>query len=102
MRVSRLLTSEFPSQVDVDILNRLNPSVKTEREARSSYVEPDPRKQMENARHFAKYVFPREYGLPNAFCIDKYFYGGIRLPNYFDREDQIQVANIMAYIASKY
>ncbi|KAK7690659.1 hypothetical protein QCA50_005758 [Cerrena zonata] len=72
------------------ILNRLNPSLKGKQGAVASTPEADPRKQMENARHIAKYVFPREFGLPNAFEIEKPFAGGMRLPNFLDREDQIQ------------
>lgn len=48
----------------IDVLNRLHvlfPSLASHDPAL------DTRKQFERARHFAKYIFPRQYGLPNSF-----------------------------------
>lgn len=44
------------------------------------------RAQMEHARHLAKYVFPREYGLPSVFDTR-----GPSGTGYLDREEQVIV-----------
>ncbi|KAI0734344.1 hypothetical protein BC629DRAFT_1266802, partial [Irpex lacteus] len=48
---------------DLDVLNQLAP---TQHGSRIP-VRPDPRKSEAAARHLSKHVFPRQYGLPNAF-----------------------------------
>ena len=42
---------------------------------------------MEDARHLAKYVFPREYGLATAFSAAK----AHKYSDFADREDEIKV-----------
>ncbi|CAL1716650.1 unnamed protein product [Somion occarium] len=84
---TNLVVVGFPPK---HVLNRLNPSIHKKRDSGQVWVEPDPRKQMENARHLAKYVFPTQYELPNPFTVDRTCFQGHRLPNYFDREDQIK------------
>lgn len=76
----------------VDILNRLNPTSKPTC-AGSSWVDPDPRKQAENSRHLAKYVFARQYGLPNVFVVNTRRPDVLQLPDYLDREHQIKVGS---------
>jgi hypothetical protein len=54
---------------DKDILNQINPSgpkLKTDPE---KATDPGPQPQLEGARHFVKYVFPRQHGLPNPFTV---------------------------------
>lgn len=47
---------------------------------------------MEHARHLAKYVFPRQYGLENAFSTPAGpSYGSFRISSYMDREQEIKV-----------
>ena len=65
------------------------------------YVDPDPRKQAENSRHLAKYIFPRQYGLSSPFS------PGLRpkeeafkFPDYLDREEEIKVINVFSNVAS--
>ena len=51
---------------------------------------------MEHARHLAKYVFPRQYGLDNAFVTSMgATYGPFRFPDHMDRDQEIKVG--MAY-----
>ncbi|KIL58759.1 hypothetical protein M378DRAFT_86032, partial [Amanita muscaria Koide BX008] len=50
--------------------------------------DPDPRTQAEHARLAAKYIFPRQYGLPNPFQVTKKF--NIYRDN-IDRQAEIEV-----------
>ncbi|KAJ7285127.1 hypothetical protein C8J57DRAFT_1052219, partial [Mycena rebaudengoi] len=52
--------------------------------------DPDPRKQMDDARHLAKYVFPRQYGLPSVFLFYTSNKGAIQTPDFSDREQQLK------------
>ncbi|KAI1796871.1 hypothetical protein LXA43DRAFT_491424 [Ganoderma leucocontextum] len=55
------------------------------------WVDPEPRQQMEHARHLAKYVFPRQYELSNAFISGSSGkYGSFRMVDYVDREQEIK------------
>ena len=77
----------------VDVLNRFYPAWRsTVDPATNSWVDPDHRQQMEHARHLAKYVFPRQYGLKNAFTVGPLGrYGSFWVTNYLDREQEIKV-----------
>ena len=52
---------------DVDILNQINSSGPKRSSQKSA--DPGPQPQLEGARHFVKFVFPRQHGLPNPFTI---------------------------------
>ncbi|KAJ6531932.1 hypothetical protein B0H19DRAFT_965917, partial [Mycena capillaripes] len=52
--------------------------------------DPDPRQQMDDARHLAKYVFARQYGLASPFRFHTSKYESFRIPNFNDREDEIK------------
>lgn len=85
----------YHSKFILDILNRFNPAYEHKPKMNlEAWVDPDPRKQMEHARHLAKYVFPRQYGLsspfgsnPSALTRD-----GFKFPNYANRESEIKVS----------
>jgi hypothetical protein len=55
----------------LDIFHRLRPTYHRHRKLKAGQAEyceePDPKKQMTDARHLAKYVFPREFGLSHVF-----------------------------------
>ncbi|KAJ7227315.1 hypothetical protein GGX14DRAFT_347245, partial [Mycena pura] len=53
-------------------------------------VDPDPRKQMDNARNLAKYVFPRQYGLASPFKFQTSPRESLNLPDFSDRENEIK------------
>ncbi|KAI0719340.1 hypothetical protein C8T65DRAFT_706384 [Cerioporus squamosus] len=74
-----------------DLLNRIYPSWQSSSRDDGSWSDPDPRQQMEHARHLAKYVFPRQYGLESAFSTSSGpSYGSFRFPDYMDREQEIK------------
>jgi hypothetical protein len=51
-----------------DVLQQLNPSYFHKPTVDPEHwVDPDPKEQLNNARHLAKYVFPRQHGLSNPF-----------------------------------
>ncbi|KDQ59313.1 hypothetical protein JAAARDRAFT_127533, partial [Jaapia argillacea MUCL 33604] len=53
--------------------------------------DPDPRKQMEDTRHLAKYVFPRQFGLSSPFSFDgQQKTQSYQLPDFGDREEEIK------------
>lgn len=54
---------------DVDILNQINPSGRKPKTDPEKVIDPGPQPQLEGARHFVKYVFPRQHGLPNPFTV---------------------------------
>ncbi|KAJ7126861.1 hypothetical protein C8R44DRAFT_616666, partial [Mycena epipterygia] len=68
-----------------DVLNCLNPQAKP-KIAPEPYVDPDPRKQMDNARYLAKYVFARQYGLASPFKFQTSRREAFKIPNFNDRE----------------
>ncbi|KAJ7707576.1 hypothetical protein B0H17DRAFT_917647 [Mycena rosella] len=78
-----------------DILNRLNraqPKHKGKGKGTPApYVDPDPRKQMDDARHLAKYVFARQYNLASPFKFTASKWESFKLPNFNDREAEIKV-----------
>ncbi|KAF8206273.1 hypothetical protein K438DRAFT_1578197 [Mycena galopus ATCC 62051] len=74
-----------------DILNRLNPP-QPKANIPEPYADPDPRKQMDDARHLAKYVFARQYGLASAFKFQTGKYESFKIPNFDDREHAIKVS----------
>ncbi|KAJ7928905.1 hypothetical protein B0H13DRAFT_1596970, partial [Mycena leptocephala] len=73
-----------------DILNRLNRPQPKPRVAPELYVDPDPRQQMDDARHLAKYVFARQYGLTSPFKFQTAKYESFKIPNFGDREHEIK------------
>ncbi|KAJ7364176.1 hypothetical protein DFH08DRAFT_680835 [Mycena albidolilacea] len=73
-----------------DILNRLNPP-RPRPKVPEPYVDPDPREQMAHARHLAKYVFARQYGLASAFKFQTSKYEAFKIPSFDDREQDIKV-----------
>ena len=67
-RTSLLILQDTPLRVrDLDILNQLNPSGPKPKADPGKLIDPGPHSQLENARHFVKFVFPRQHGLPNPF-----------------------------------
>ncbi|THH09180.1 hypothetical protein EW146_g8757 [Bondarzewia mesenterica] len=73
------------------ILNILNPANSQGSKALSeTYRPPDLRKQMQDARHLSKYIFPRMYGLSNVFSLPSPPRPSSKLPDYIDREDEIK------------
>ncbi|ETW83156.1 hypothetical protein HETIRDRAFT_450817 [Heterobasidion irregulare TC 32-1] len=73
------------------ILNTLNPSYHKKNNAHP-YEPPNQRKQMQDARHLSKYVFPRMYALPNAFTLPASSnYKTYVVPNFEDREAEIKL-----------
>ena len=75
-----------------DILNRLNPSYhRKSKISPENFVEPDARTQEEHARHLAKYIFARQYGLSNVFDLSARSQGSMKVPDFTDRESEITV-----------
>ncbi|KAL7279239.1 hypothetical protein ACG7TL_007079 [Trametes sanguinea] len=74
------------------ILNRMYPCWLAKSHGDEMRVDPDPREQMEHARHLAKYVFPRQYGLssPFGFAASSQWIGS-RLPDFLDREQELKL-----------
>ncbi|TFY78051.1 hypothetical protein EWM64_g5960 [Hericium alpestre] len=74
------------------IFNRLRPSYGPTKKTKMGMTKQDiERAQMEDARHLAKYIFPRQYGLSNAFTpTSTPRWGAGKLPDYADREDEIK------------
>ena len=69
-RTSLLIPQDTPLTVlNLDILNQLNPSGPKPKADPEKLVDPGPHSQLENARHFVKFVFPRQHGLPNPFTM---------------------------------
>lgn len=62
------------------------------------YVDPDPKKQEENARHLSKYIFPRQYGLANPFSGSQSKKNAFQIPDYSDRESEIKVIDFLPFI----
>ncbi|KAI0359808.1 hypothetical protein OH77DRAFT_1493323 [Trametes cingulata] len=74
------------------VLNRFYPCWSPKPRVNSGeWVDPDPRQQMEHARHLAKYVFPRQYGLSNPFVSPSHRTSYARQPDYLDREHEIKM-----------
>ena len=73
-------------------MNRLRPAyLRQPKVSPHDYVDPDPRMQAEQARNLSKYVFPRQYGLSNAFERSIGGKGGWVVPDFEDREGEIKV-----------
>ncbi|KWU42353.1 hypothetical protein RHOSPDRAFT_21378, partial [Rhodotorula sp. JG-1b] len=53
------------------------------------------------ARHLAKYIFPRQFGLHNAFTSPKARVSVDVLPDYTDRELEIKVRRLGSLIDTK-
>ncbi|KAJ8494766.1 hypothetical protein ONZ51_g2140 [Trametes cubensis] len=75
------------------VLNRFYPSWAPKPKAGDGeWVDPDPRQQMEHARHLAKYVFPRQYSLKNPFDSPGSHRSSLGMPpDYLDREQEIKL-----------
>ncbi|KAI0663883.1 hypothetical protein C8Q70DRAFT_384202 [Cubamyces menziesii] len=75
------------------VLNRFYPSWAPKPKAGDGeWVDPDPRQQMEHARHLAKYVFPRQYSLKNPFDSPGSHRSSFGMPpDYLDREQEIKL-----------
>ena len=70
----------------------LNPSYQRKPKVKpGTYVEPDPRKQAQDTRHLAKYVFPRQHGLSSPFRTMLSKRDALKFPDYSDREAEIKV-----------
>jgi len=54
---------------DLDILNQINPSGPKPKTDPEKLKDPGPQPQLEGARRFVKFVFPRQHGLPNPFTM---------------------------------
>lgn len=52
------------------------------------------------ARHLAKYIFPRQFGLHNAFTSPKARVSVDVLPDYTDRELEIKVRQVFGSLAT--
>ncbi|KAJ8072353.1 Telomerase reverse transcriptase [Marasmius tenuissimus] len=54
-------------------------------------VDPNSRIQEKNARHLAKYIFSRQYGIPSAFMFFKFSEReAYKIPDFVNREDDIK------------
>ncbi|KAF7424166.1 hypothetical protein PC9H_009469 [Pleurotus ostreatus] len=74
------------------VLNRIAPSYfRKPKASPETWVDPDPRTQAEDARYLSKYIFPRQYGLSSPFMIKRQQYERYTIPDYTDREQEIQV-----------
>ncbi|KZP22725.1 hypothetical protein FIBSPDRAFT_910389 [Athelia psychrophila] len=76
-----------------DILNRIYPSYLRKPKVNPvQYVDPDPKVQAEHARHLAKYVFPRQYGLSSVFHVSapQSKFVAVPIPHFSDREKEIK------------
>ena len=56
-----------PQTYYADILNQINPSGPKPKTDPGKSTDPGPQSQLDGARHFVKFVFPRQHGLPNPF-----------------------------------
>ncbi|KAG6862537.1 hypothetical protein C0995_000085 [Termitomyces sp. Mi166 len=73
------------------ILNRIYPSYRRPPKVDPDrYVDPDPKEQLQDARHLSKYVFPRQYGLDNPFFVSHLRKYAFNTPDYTDRETEIK------------
>ncbi|KAG6896050.1 hypothetical protein C0992_010666 [Termitomyces sp. T32_za158] len=73
------------------ILNRIYPSyLRPPKVDPDQYVDPDPKEQLQHARHLSKYVFPRQYGLNNPFFVANLRKNAFNAPDYMDREAEIK------------
>ncbi|KAJ7678944.1 hypothetical protein DFH06DRAFT_974446 [Mycena polygramma] len=82
-----------PLTLHPDILNRLNRPQPKRKAAPEFYVDPDPRQQMDDARHLAKYVFARQYGFASPFKFQTSRYEAFKIPNFSDRENEVKGTN---------
>jgi hypothetical protein len=72
---------------DVDILNQINPSGPMPKTDPGKSTDPGPQSQLEGARHFVKFVFPRQHRLPNPFTVP----AGKKVP-FHDREIEAAIS----------
>jgi hypothetical protein len=81
-----------PMLMPTDVLNILNPAFERKLPVRpEDFRDPDPRKQAENVRCLAKYVFPRQYGLSSPFAPGPWpKQDGFKFPDYTDRSHEIE------------
>ena len=78
---------------DIDILNQINPSGPKPKADPEKLTDPGLQSQLEGARRFVKFVFPRQHGLPNPFTLP------IAVP-FYDREIEATIpvcTRIMLY-----
>ena len=54
---------------DVDVLNQINPSGPKPKMDAEKSTDPGPQSLLEGARHFVKFIFPRQHGFPNPFTM---------------------------------
>jgi hypothetical protein len=74
-----------------DVLHRLRPSYHRPAKPKpGTHVEPDAKKHAADARHLAKYVFARQFGLPHVFQPVENA-GMWKYPDFTDRERDITV-----------
>ena len=72
---------------DIDILNQINPSGPRPKEGPERSTDPGPHPRLEDARHFVKFVFPRQYGFSNPFITT----AGNTVP-FYDREIEAAIS----------
>lgn len=87
LKISHLYLTPTPE----DVLNRLDllyPSPSSTGTAHNT------KKQYEKARHLAKYVFPRQYGLPSPFVTQAQARDAPYSVSDADRESQIKVRSL--------
>ncbi|KIK62949.1 hypothetical protein GYMLUDRAFT_163948 [Collybiopsis luxurians FD-317 M1] len=66
-------------------MNRLRPSLGSK-----PSTPPDPREEATHSRHLAKYIFARQYGLPNAFTFEVTKWELSYIPDFANRDLEIQ------------
>jgi len=70
-------------------LNVINPSYeKKSKSDPETLVDPNPRKQADDSRHLAKYVFQRQYGFSSPFTTGK----ASKLRDYSNLEEEIKAS----------
>jgi len=72
---------------DIDVLNQINPSGPKPKSDPGKSTDPGPQSQLEGARRFVKFVFPRQHGLPNPFNVSV----GYTIP-FYDREVEAAIS----------
>ena len=72
---------------DTDILNQINPSGPKPKADTEKSTDPGPQSQLEGARHFVKFVFPRQHGFPNPFTMP--IENAVR---FYDREIDVAIS----------
>ena len=86
-----------PELLSLDVLVRMSLAEET-KATEGVYHEPDTRRQEDNARHFAKYVFPRQFKMANPFQSTSPGRGPWQYTDFADRETEIKAGVLVSRI----